>query len=198
MKWFGNPCRRHRESLCFLAGGALAEREMSEIRAHLADCVDCRKYHDEMVSLAKPLADWERNFAHIKPTPETQIRWEKAIQAAADVNRRKQTVHELTFAATLANAIRLSFLKLVWPCRRTWTALAAVWIALFIFNVSQRDKSELAARKLPPPSPEAIIAWRQQERLLAELIGPSAPGDAEQRKIFLPKPRTENAEAMAV
>jgi hypothetical protein len=90
------------------------------------------------------------------------------------------------------------WLELIWPCRRTWTALAAVWMALFIFNVSQRDKSELAARKLPSPSPEAIMAWQQQERLLAELIGPSAPGDAERRKIFLPKPRTENAEAVAV
>jgi hypothetical protein len=122
----------------------------------------------------------------------------EVVEVAADVNRRKQPVRELTFAATLAKAIRLSFLELVWPCRRTWAALAAVWIALFIFNVSQRDKSELAVRKLPPPSPEAIMAWRQQEKLLAELIGPSAPGDAEQRKIFLPKPRTEIAEAVAV
>jgi hypothetical protein len=94
--------------------------------------------------------------------------------------------------------LRLLWLELVWPYRRTWATLAAVWIALFIFNVSQRDKSELAARKLPPPSPEAIMAWRQQERLLAELIGPSVPGDVEQRKIFLPKPRTEIAEAVAV
>jgi hypothetical protein len=81
--------------------------------------------------------------------------------------------------------------ELIFPCRRTWTALAAVWVALFIFNVSQRDKSELATRKLPPPSPEAIMAWRQQEKLLAELIGPSAPGDVERRKIFLPQPRSE-------
>ena len=94
--------------------------------------------------------------------------------------------------------LRLLWRELIFPCRRTWAALAAVWIALFIFNVSQRDKAELAARKLPPPSPEAIMAWRQQEKLLAELIGPSAPDDAEQRKIFLPKPRTENAEAVAV
>lgn len=121
----------------------------------------------------------------------------EVVEVAADVNRRKQPVRELLFAATLANAIRLSFLELVWPCRRTWTALAAVWVLIFIFNVSQRDKSELAARKLPPPSPEAIMAWRQQEKLLAELIGPSAPGDAERRKIFLPKPRTENTEVLA-
>jgi hypothetical protein len=94
--------------------------------------------------------------------------------------------------------LRLLWLELVWPCRRTWATLAAVWVALLIFNVSQRDKVELAARKLPPPSPEAVMAGRQQERLLAELIGPSAPGDVEQRKIFLPKPRTENTEAVAV
>ena len=100
--------------------------------------------------------------------------------------------------ASLLGCSKQLWLELVWPCRRTWAGLAAVWMALFIFNVSQRDQSELAARKLPPPSPEAIMAWRQQERLLAELIGPSAPGDAEQRKIFLPKPRTEIAEAVAV
>ena len=94
--------------------------------------------------------------------------------------------------------LRLLWRELIFPCRRTWAILAAVWIALFIFNVSQRDPSELAAQKLPPPSPEAIMAWRQQEKLLAELIGPSAPGDAEQRKIFLPKPRTETAGAVAV
>jgi hypothetical protein len=94
--------------------------------------------------------------------------------------------------------LRLLWRELIFPCRRTWAILAAVWIALFIFNVSQRDKAELAARKLPPPSPEAIMAWRQQEKLLAELIGPSAPGDADRRKIFLPKPRTESAEAEAV
>ncbi len=42
------------------------------------------------------------------------------------------------------------------------------------------------------------MAWRQQERLLAELIGSSGTGDTERRKIFLPKPRTENVEAVAV
>jgi len=135
---------------------------------------------------------------HRSAVPKLDAIRRGVVNVAADVNRRKQPVRELTFAAVLTNAIRVLFRELVWPCRRTWATLAAVWIALFIFNVLQRDKSELAARKLPPPSPEAIMAWRQQEKLLAELIGPSTPGDAEQRKIFLPKPRTENSEAVAV
>jgi hypothetical protein len=128
---------------------------------------------------------------HQTAAPKLDAIRQEVVEVAADVNRRKQTVRELTFVAALANAIRLSFLELVWPCRRTWTALAAVWVLIFIFNVSQRDKSELVALKLPPPSPEAIMAWRQQERLLAELIGSPGTGDAERRKIFLPQPRSE-------
>jgi hypothetical protein len=191
MKWFRNPCRRNRANLCLLTSGTLSELEMSELRTHLANCADCRKYHDEMVSLIKPLADWEVNFTHVKPTPETQIRWEKAIQVAADVNRRKQPVRELTFAATLANAIRLSFLELIWPCRRIWTGLAAIWILIFVFNFSQRDPSELMARKTPPPSPEMIMSFRQQEKLLAELIGPNETRAAEPPKPFSPRPSSQ-------
>ncbi len=128
---------------------------------------------------------------HRSAAPKLDVIRREVVKVAADVNRRKQPVRELTFAATLANAIRLSFLELIWPCRRTWAALAAVWIALFIFNASQRDKSELAARKLPPPSPEAILTYRQQEKWLAELIGPNEPQAAAPPKPFLPQPRSE-------
>ena len=128
---------------------------------------------------------------HRSAAPKLDAIRREVVEVAADVNRRKQPVRELTFAAALANAIRLSFRELVWPCRRTWAALAAVWIALFIFNASQRDKSELAALKLPPPSPEMILTFRQQERLLAELIGPNEPQAVAPPKPFLPQPRSE-------
>jgi hypothetical protein len=107
--------------------------------------------------------------------------------------REGQRVTVPKFRVTdMATLPLLVWRELILPCRRTWTALAAVWFALFIFNISQRDKSELAARKMPPPSPEVIMAWRQQEQFLAELIGSAGTGDAERRKIYLPKPRTEN------
>ncbi|HTA94785.1 MAG TPA: hypothetical protein VK769_01545 [Verrucomicrobiae bacterium] len=81
--------------------------------------------------------------------------------------------------------------ELIFPCRRIWTGLAAVWILIFIVNFSQHDKSEMMARKTPPPSPEMILAFRQQEILLAELIGQNEPQVAERPKIFLPQPRSE-------
>jgi hypothetical protein len=81
--------------------------------------------------------------------------------------------------------------ELILPCRRVWAGLAAVWILIFVFNFSQRDPAELMARKSPPPSPEMILTFRQQERLLAELIGPNETQAAEPPKLFLPQPRSE-------
>ena len=81
--------------------------------------------------------------------------------------------------------------ELIWPSRRIWAGLAAVWVLIFVFNFSQRDPAELMARKSPPPSPEMILTFRQQERLLAELIGPNETQAAEPPKPFLPQPRSE-------
>jgi hypothetical protein len=81
--------------------------------------------------------------------------------------------------------------ELIFPCRRIWTGLTAVWILILVFNFSQRDPSELMARKSPPPSPEMILTFRQQERLLAELIGPNEQQAVAPPKPFLPQPRSE-------
>jgi len=81
--------------------------------------------------------------------------------------------------------------ELILPCRRIWTGLAAVWILIFAVNLLQRDPSEFMARKVSSPTPEMISAFRQQQRLLAELIGQNEMRTAEPRKTFLPRPHTE-------
>jgi len=87
--------------------------------------------------------------------------------------------------------LRLLWQELIWPSRRIWAGLAATWILIFVFNFSQRDPAELMARKSPPPSPEMILTFRQQERLLAELIGPNEPQAVQSPKPFLPQPRSK-------
>jgi hypothetical protein len=62
---------------------------------------------------------------------------------------------------------------------------------IFVFNFSQRDPSELLARKIPPLAPEMILTFRQQEKLLAELIGPNEPQAVAPPKPFLSQPRSE-------
>jgi hypothetical protein len=69
--------------------------------------------------------------------------------------------------------------------------LVAVWILIVAVNLSQRDPAETMARKSPPPSPEMILTFRQQELLLAELIGPNETQAAEPPKTFSPRPSSQ-------
>jgi hypothetical protein len=190
MKWSLNPCRRYRRSLCLLAGGVLSGEEKIGVENHLADCADCRGYYDEIKAVTAPLAGWGRHFAHVEPTPETQSRWAKTIQAAADVNRHEEPVRELTFAATVGNAVRLSFQELVWPCRHIWAGLATVWILILVADISMQDHSPTTLAK-GSQVPEIFMTWQQQERLVAELIDPNEVRAAEPPKSFPPQPRSE-------
>jgi hypothetical protein len=81
--------------------------------------------------------------------------------------------------------------ELIFPCRRIWTGLAAIWILLFIVNFSQHDGSQtIIARSAP--TPEMMMTFRDQQKLLNELFADrSLPVEAERPRIFSPKPRTE-------
>jgi hypothetical protein len=43
----------------------------------------------------------------------------------------------------------------------------------------------------PSPSPEMILSFQQQEKLLTELVGQDEPRVAEPVKTFVPQPRSE-------
>ncbi|MGH7977237.1 MAG: hypothetical protein ACREC8_11320 [Limisphaerales bacterium] len=85
--------------------------------------------------------------------------------------------------------------ELILPSRRIWASLAAIWVFIFILNFSQRDKMDLMAKK-SSPSPEMILTFGQQQRLLAELIGPDELRATEPPKIFSPRPRSECVEIL--
>ena len=133
----------------------------------------------------------------MKTPREILLERHQATAPQLDVIRRKvvwegQRVAVPKFrVADTATLPMLIWRELFLPSRRIWTGLATVWILIFVFNFSQRDPAELMARKTPPPSPEMILTFRQQERLLAELIGPNEPQAVAPPKPFLPQPRSE-------
>jgi hypothetical protein len=59
----------------------------------------------------------------------------------------------------------------LWPCPQAWAALAAVWVLLIALNFSTRDRSaaNTVSAKALPLMP---YAWREQQKLLAELFPP--------------------------
>lgn len=187
MKRFFNPCGRYRRDLCLLAGGALPAPERDAIENHLAACADCRKYYDEIKAVTVPLTNWEGNFAHLQPSQTAQRRWAGAVQAASGPG--------LVRRPTPAMAFRDWWHDVIWPCRRIWTGMAAVWVVILAANVSLHEQSPAIAKS--GPSTEMIMALKDQQRILAELLPDhSTPPDADRQKIFSPKPRTECVETL--
>jgi hypothetical protein len=108
---------------------------------------------------------------------------------------RRAAVPKFRVADT-ATLPKLVWLELIWPCRRIWTGLAAVWILIFIINVHQRDGSQTAIAK-STPSMEVMMMFRDQQKLLNELFADrSLPMVAEPPRIYLPKPRTETTQLL--
>jgi hypothetical protein len=96
----------------------------------------------------------------------------EALRVAAEVNRRNPPVRELTFAATPLQALTIPFRELIWPARRVWAGLAAVWVALAVFHFAQADRRETVVAKSTMPASEVRLAFQEQQRLLGEILGP--------------------------
>jgi anti-sigma factor RsiW len=224
MKWLSNECAHHRQQICLLVSGELPEAERGEVENHLTECADCRKYHDELKSLAAPLTSWERYFSGVKPNEVQQLRWANAIKAeseskpsfslakrfvAADVSplHSKSTkvgadsrrllrfggsvrgISWKTFAPLFV--MRVVWNELIWPVRRIWAGLAVAWVFIAIVNHNLSDGRPVAMAKDAKPAADMFLAWREQEWVLAQLMGKAEPTVIEPPKQSAPQPRSE-------
>jgi hypothetical protein len=96
------------------------------------------------------------------------------------------------------SAISHQLSTLLWPCPQAWAGLAAVWLGLLAFNLTTRDAAVVATRHTKPASPQVLMAWREQERLLVELIGPPEKLVAERPKPVVPRPRSERRNGFVI
>ena len=68
---------------------------------------------------------------------------------------------------------------LIWPCRRTWSGLAVLWLALLFFNLGLRKSSPAANHAQRSSTVAAVRTLSEQRRLLAELLRPLGSPPAE-------------------
>ncbi len=104
---------------------------------------------------------------------------------------------ETSQPASLGFATML-WLELIFPCRRIWTTLAAVWLLVLIANFAQRDDSSALASKAQP-SAEMLLAFRSQQKMFNQILSDHPqPVEADRPRNFTPSPRTENSRATTV
>jgi len=75
----------------------------------------------------------------------------------------KEQSRPASLVASLLGCSNKLWLELIWPCRRIWTGLAAVWVLLFIVDFSQRDNVSGVTGK-PARSGEVIMILQAQQR----------------------------------
>lgn len=81
--------------------------------------------------------------------------------------------------------------ELILPCRRVWAGLAVAWVLILTVNFATGERPKSLARNSAPPSPQVVLALKEQERMYAKLLElPEEPPD-EPPKPFVPRPRGE-------
>jgi hypothetical protein len=88
--------------------------------------------------------------------------------------------------------------ELILPARRVWAGFAFIWLMIAVINLAQSDASPRMIAKGKPVSTETLLAWREQEKILADLSGWTESRDADNRKSFTPKPRSEREDRWCV
>ena len=79
---------------------------------------------------------------------------------------------------------------LFWPSPKAWAGLAALWIVILGFHFATPGEPLVVVKKGAPSLPQLQLAFREQDRLLAELNGSTEPRDADRPNPPWPRPST--------
>jgi len=122
-----------------------------------------------------------------------------AIRRAAlkELNHEESKAKRWPFSivALLLHGSKRCWCELIWPCRRTWAGLAAVWVVILAVNFAARDPLPVReAHNATPVSRNMFLALKEQKRLLAELTSPAPLRPVEKPKRTAPQPHSQRRE----
>ena len=131
------------------------------------------------------MEQFERRLSR-QPLREVPAGWREEILAAA-ASHHPSPVERRSILSTL----NFQLSTILWPHPVAWAGLTAVWIFIFAVDTSLRDRTSAVVESNSSPPAEVIVEVRQQQRLLAELLGPRDTRDADRSKSAAPRPRSE-------
>ena len=115
-----------------------------------------------------------------------------AARNAAAVQRGTRNTEHATrsFLSTLNSQLS----TLLWPSPRAWAGLAALWLLMLAVNLLTSHEPATVANRIPPPSPQVLLAIQAQERLLYQSLGARELPEAERPKPTSPRPRSDRGQ----
>jgi hypothetical protein len=123
--------------------------------------------------------DFEKRLQS-QPLRKIPSEWREQILQGAKPSRHSSFVIRHSFLSTL-----------LWPHPKAWASLAATWVVIAVLQFAASDRPTQLTKKPESPSPETIVLFKQQTRLMAELVGESSSRDMDRPKPTGPQPRSE-------
>ena len=143
--------------------------------------------------------DFEKRLQR-QPLRQIPPEWRQEILSAArhasSPHHASRISHHVPASPSLLSTIHHQLSTLLWPQPRAWAGLAAAWLIILGINLTTRDASTAVTRHASPVSPQVFMAFHEQERLLAELLGPRETPVAERPKPSPARPRSERHREM--
>jgi len=135
--------------------------------------------------------DFEQKLSE-QPLRELPAQWRSRILSTAQAANSGSKTHSRADTPLFRmRDLRARFAALLWPTPRAWAGLALIWLLLAIANRIPLNHARSVAGTGSRPAPAAMAAWKEQERILVELIQlPEAPVHEAPRHA-LPQPRSE-------
>ncbi len=125
---------------------------------------------------------------HRRAEPKLDAVRRKALVAAGSVNKAHFNIHA-SFQSALA-VLRKAWLELIWPSRRAWAGMAALWLVALAANLEMKATSTTVPTVRSAHPRELARAFEEQQRLLAELLLPVPPPPGAPAR-SAPGPRSE-------
>jgi len=141
--------------------------------------------------------DFEQQLKYrpIRPVP---VEWRAEILTAAkavsDTQHATRNTQSLLSTLTFQCVAMKLWQELIWPCRRLWLGMAAIWLVVLAVNMATNEEPKIAASQMPPPTPEMVAALREQKQLLVQLRDPVASSPTP--PAIAPRPRSEKRETI--
>ncbi len=86
-------------------------------------------------------------------------------------------------SSRLAWLVREFWQESLWPWRRAWLGMAALWLVILAVNMAGKEPHRNTLAAAPSPSPEIMTALREQKQLMVQLLESPPP-------LTLVRPRT--------
>ena len=138
--------------------------------------------------------DFEKQLQR-QPLRQVPADWRAEILQKSDEARNPSFVIRHSFLSALNS--RLS--TLLWPHPKAWAGLAAVWVLIFAFHFAARDTTPQMASASTRPASEISLGLKEQQQVLAELIGAAEPAhETEPPKRTPAQPHTERRRTTAM